>query len=195
MQRISEWFANKKQTAVFFGIAVQSLDKWIARGCPYERNGRALKFYLPEVVVWRTEWKTAETGSLEHERTRLAKEQADKTELENKVSRGKLITVHEPVAMLEKILIAFRSRILSIPTKAAPLVHGCATLSETRDKIENSLHDALNELAQLDVTAIGSASGDRSGPTTTEADGKRMGRSRKKTKSGVKRGAGTVANK
>jgi len=73
---------------------------------------------------------------------------------------GQLVPVEQARELLEIIILNFRSRVLSIPTKAAPHVHGCKTLPQTRDAIKTALYDALNELAQLDVSRLGGRSGD-----------------------------------
>jgi phage terminase Nu1 subunit (DNA packaging protein) len=195
VKRLSEWEENKKRTAMFFGVSPQSLDGWVSRGCPCERRGRALMFYLPEVVAWRDARRAPDDDlDLTAERARLAKEQADKTEMENKRIRGESVPAAHAVTMLEKIITAFRSKVLSIPTKAAPLVHGCKNLAETRDQIEAALFDALNELANIDILHLSTAKGGGDGAPAAKTDSQPVGRSRKKAKPGGKRRAGPVAD-
>jgi len=90
------------------------------------------------------------------QRARLTKEQADKAEMDNRKTKSELVPVTEAAKLLEKVVLALRSRILALPIKAAPHVHGCRSIAETKDALELSLHDALNELAQLDVAMLGS---------------------------------------
>ena len=196
MQRVFDWYANKKETARFFGVSPQALDGWISRGCPVERNGRALKFYLPEATAWKlSEGKTTSSGlDLTAERARLAKEQADKAAMDNKRASGEFVLASQAADILQKIVMAFRSKVLSIPTKAAPLIHGCKTLAETRDSLEVALFEALNELAETPLANLSTAESGSNGKATAKANGKRVGRQRAKTKPGGKLGARTVAN-
>jgi phage terminase Nu1 subunit (DNA packaging protein) len=90
------------------------------------------------------------------QRARLTKEQADKAEMDNRKTKGELVPVSQAAKLLEKVVLAFRSQILALPTKAAPHVHGCKAIAETKEALETSLHDALNELAELDVSRLGS---------------------------------------
>jgi len=173
---------NKRQLSEVVGVSTQAITQWQKHpNFPIRaagKRGAGNVYETADVIRWmcRREVEKLTTGSqgerldLEAERARLAKEQADKTELGNKVLRGELVPVTEPAALLEKVIVAFRSRVLSIPTKAAPHVHGCKTLSETRDELENALYDALNELAQLDVAVLGNTAGGFDGETATETD-------------------------
>ena len=176
MQRVSSWESNKKQAAAFFGVSVQAIDGWINRGCPCEKRGRSLNFYLPEVVQWR--YSQDEDGAkldLTAERARLAKEQADKTAMDNAKLRGEMIPVAAVRELLERILIVFKTHILAIPSKLAPLVLGLKTTAEARDAIDEHLHGALNELSRLSVSNLGSASGPSGSKTAAKVNGKRVG--------------------
>jgi len=131
---------------------------------------------------------------LNAERARLAKEQADKTQMENSRSRGESIPARQAAAVLEKVVMSFRSKVLSIPTKAAPLVHGCKSLADTRDKIEAALFEALNELANIDLVSLAGTVGSDKGSAAAKTDNKRVGRPRKKAVARGKRGTGAVAD-
>lgn len=180
MQKVPEWVVNKKQTAIFFGIATQSLDGWMSRGCPHEKKpGRqAVLFYLPEVVAWRYSGKVDGDNNvldLQAERARLAKEQADKTAMENARIRGELVPVQAVRQLLEAVLSTFKTRVLALPSKLAPLLIGLTSPVDARDVVDNGLTDALNELSRLSCADIGIESGDAGSEATTEADSERVG--------------------
>ena len=195
MQRVLEWEANRKQTAAFFGIAVQSLDAWVNRGCPCEKQAKFLMFYLPEVVQWRYQNDNKAKLDLTAERARLAKEQADKTAMENARIKGLSVDVERAGLMVDKVFMAFRSRVLAIPARAAPHIHGCESIAKTRDEIEAALYEALNELADINIADIAAAGISIEDEATAEADDKPVGRPRKKAKSRGKRRARAVANR
>ena len=120
---------------------------------------------------------------LQAERARLAKEQADKTAMENGRLRGELAPVGAARKLLESVGSTFKTRILSIPSKLAPAIIGLKTLPEVRELIEEYLHDALHELSRLTEADLGSAAGPAGGTPAAKADNKRVGRPRKKIKS------------
>ena len=108
--------------------------------------------------------------SLTDERTRLAKEQADKIERENLIERGELVPVGIVVGILEKIFVAFRARIISIPGKIAPQIVGVNTIPEVKGLVEGVIFEALDEISAEDLSHIvkGAYSGDQEGTGTTE---------------------------
>jgi phage terminase Nu1 subunit (DNA packaging protein) len=84
---------------------------------------------------------------LSKERARLAKEQADKQEMLNAVMRGELL---ERGAVDDAVIAAFarvRAKMLSVPSKCAPLVVGVETATEVQETLRRSVHDALQELS------------------------------------------------
>ena len=137
---------------------------------------------------------SGEVLDLNAERARLAKEQADKAAMENARQRGELVPVSVVRKLLERILSVFKTHILAIPSKLAPLVLGLNTTAGARDAIAEHLHGALNELSRLNISELGAAGGDSGGKTTAKTNSKRVGRRAPKTKPGGKRRTRAVAN-
>lgn len=88
------------------------------------------------------------------ERTRLTKEQADKTELEVRRMRGELV----PVAALKSALmlqdIAVKDRLLAVPMSAAERAYNASVTDKVQgivDVYEREIRDALNDLASTEV--------------------------------------------
>ena len=124
-----------------------------------------------------------EVLDLNAERARLAKEQDDKTAMDNARLRGELVPVAAARELLEKILSTFKTRILSIPAKLAPLMVGLKSITEARDLVYDHLVGALNELSRLNVselTSRGSVSGSKA---TAKTNSKPVGRRASKAKS------------
>jgi len=101
---------------------------------------------LREVAAGR-----AANGSLDlgEERARLAKEQADAKEMENDIMRGDLVYIADVADTAEKQFAKVRSKLLSVPTKAAPEAAACATAKEVQILLEKHITEALNDLVGL----------------------------------------------
>jgi phage terminase Nu1 subunit (DNA packaging protein) len=133
------------------------------------------------------------------ERARLAKEQADAQQMKNDVSRGQLVPRPDVVVGMQVAFAAARARLLSLPTKAAPLLVGLETPTAARDILTDLVNEACGELAA--TRAIPAASdrpadgggGDRGAGrvgAAPEADGERVGRPRADALARGKRRAG-----
>ena len=125
--------------------------------------------------------------SLTDERTRLTKINADRKQLQLGREIGGLIDTTEAMRLWGAVCQAVRSKILSMPSKLSPLVLGIKTIPEIKDITEKFAREVLNELSDPDLVkaAIISSSNRDMGYTKTPAatNRKRMGRSRKNTKS------------
>ena len=125
--------------------------------------------------------------SLTDERTRLTKINADRKELQLRKEKGEVINTVEAMRLWGGVCQAMRSKILSMPSKLSPLVLGIKTIPEIKEITEKFAREVLNELSNPDFVkaAIISSSNRDMGYTKTPAatNRKRMGRSRKNTKS------------
>ena len=149
---------------------------------------------LLEVARWKIQ-QSAEGSDLEVERTRLTKWQADKTELEVAVLRGELIPSEIVQRVWSGMVISFRSRVMSIPTKSAHSVLGAVNVAEAEAVLKKLVNEALEELSEYDPKAYGlsdSESGSEDGGATADDDGESVGRRKPKTKPRGKRGAGAL---
>lgn len=90
----------------------------------------------------------ANSGELDlgEERARLAKEQADAKEMENAMLRGELVYIDDVAKQFGQQASAVKTRLLAIPSKAAPLVINCTKPVEAREIIEEMIEEALYEL-------------------------------------------------
>ena len=89
--------------------------------------------------------------NLSRERARLASEQADRAARENKLASGQVVERQDVIAVLTAAFSACRSRMLGIPTRAAPLVVGLP-VNEVRAKLVEEVEGALEGLANAKVT-------------------------------------------
>jgi len=83
-------------------------------------------------------------------RARLVKAQAEAQEMENAKERGDLL----PATIVERewtdTTFAFKSRMISIPGKAAPQVVSCNSIPEVKAILEGMIFEALEELSRGD---------------------------------------------
>ncbi len=102
---------------------------------------------LPRILGVISDDPDAQVGSFEIERTRLTKAQADKTEIEVAVLRAELI----PAAVVERVqgqmISNTRSRVLSLPVKAAPLLVNRKSETDIKTILTEMAHEVLAEMA------------------------------------------------
>jgi hypothetical protein len=125
-------------------------------------------------------------SSYDEARTRKVNAEAEIAELELKKIHNELVNADDVVQAWTDVLGSVKSRLLSIPTKAAPVVAAETNAGMCQKIVEELIQEALEELSRYDPTT---------GPTqstasqTEESDGgveatakpkrKRVGRPRK----------------
>ena len=106
--------------------------------------------HLQKVAAGR-EKKTAGNLDPEYERARKDKELADRTALQNQVSRGELVSVEEVGQQVEREYAVVRERILAIPGLLGgdiPQTQVQRVLDQLRDALDE-LHDTSDIVANL----------------------------------------------
>jgi len=158
-------------------------------------TGRELLFESKDALPLIIKGRKESDKTLESERTRLASAQAEKTELEVEVIKGNLIPSESVEAVVNNMISSFRSKMLSLPTKAAPSVVQMADTSEAEELLREYVYEALTELSEYDSEQYSTSDdkqGGETGSTTTSAVSKPVGRQQKKTVKRGKRRARTV---
>lgn len=87
-------------------------------------------------------------SELDKERTRLARAQAEKTEIEVEVMRDNLVTHERVEREVSQMIIAARSRLLALPTSLAPLLCHEDDPAQIEALIRDRVHEALTELSE-----------------------------------------------
>lgn len=161
-----------------FGISVQAFDNWDVE--PVEKRGRESLYYLPDIIEWRLNRDlTLDGGSnLQAERARLAAAQADKTEIEVEILRGKVFKAEQIERAWTDMIANCRSRLIVIPTKLAPILSAEKDQKKIESSIRDAVFDALNELKDYEprqyTDAIAEISNEDDS-STSKADSKPMG--------------------
>lgn len=114
----------------------------------YDLSGciTAYKKYLQQQIG-----KNASPSNLNSEKLRLLKAQADKAELEVQILEDKYIAVTEVELKWASLLIAFRSKMLALPTTVArQLIALNNDFSKIVNYLETEIHSALLELSKYE---------------------------------------------
>ncbi len=121
-QHKKQRFRKLDQTdiAEVHGVTSRTIREWGEQGLPRNPDG---SYDGPATIEWRIARSTGGALDLDQERARLAKEQADKTALENAQRRGELVDLNTIGEELGRALAAFRARLLGAANKLAPRVN------------------------------------------------------------------------
>lgn len=92
--------------------------------------------------------------TLTQEKTRLAKLQANMLELELAEKQEKLILFDDMVAALSDVALAFRAKLLNIPSKLATRLAMEQDPIVVEEILRKEHNEALNELSRIDVNGF-----------------------------------------
>lgn len=159
--------AKRIEVAAALGVNDRTVGDLVSRGILPDAPGRgqwdiaactrAYIAHLREQAAGR-----AGDGELDlvEERARLAKEQADRHEMENAVRRGELLERAHVDAAVIGAFARVRARLLAIPSKLAPQVVQSDEPAEAEQMIRAAVCDALRELSSTNVADLSIDDGD-----------------------------------
>ena len=98
----------------------------------------------------KTDAERSEQGYIDYNEARAKREyhNARIAEMEERKLAGELAEVALFDATLQKLAAAVRAKLLSLPSKTAPLLVGLETVAEIEAELAKSVHDALSDLAR-----------------------------------------------
>jgi phage terminase Nu1 subunit (DNA packaging protein) len=123
-------------------------------------------------------------------RTRKVNAEAEIAELELARVHGTLVIAVDVVQAWEEVLGALKGKLLSIPTKAAPVVSAEPDAAQCQHILEDLMNEALQELSNYEPSVDPSSTsglnepsedGDSGSEATTKTKRKRVGRPKKTT--------------
>ena len=131
-------------------ISAARVSQYVAEGIfPKAKHGKwEFDFYRTIYIRHlRSGGGAVADGSLDpvKERARKDKEQADKTALENKQRRGELVEVGKVKLLWARLASETKGRLLSIPTRVAPLLVHRESPAEIEGIIRKEVKAALGE--------------------------------------------------
>lgn len=126
-------------------------------------------------------------SSYDEARTRKVNAEAEIAELELAKVRGELVIAEDVVKAWDDVLAALKGKLLSIPTKAAPVVSAEPEAGSCQKILEDLINEALEELSnyepRIDPTAATPSQPSEEADTGTQAAAapkrKRVGRPKK----------------
>lgn len=164
------------------GVSTQALQTWdLVNVKKQGAQGSRVYYDIREVIQLRLKRdvdKGTAAQSLPQQRTRLAKNQADKAELEVKKLKGELIPAEDIEKHWENMFLAFRAKILAIPQKAAMVALNATSIEDVEESLSLFLVEALQELAGDGMPDEYKADRQEStfnSKATTETDGEHVG--------------------
>lgn len=157
---------SKADLARMFGVSLNTIGQWVNKGCPWITKGcpgKQWTFNTAEVVAWREEHVAqqvqGDTSQLDIEEARRRKMAAEAAmmELDLAKRRGEVLEVEAVAEVIGDDYANVRAKLLSLPTKLAPILVGIEDPAECLMLIERGVTEALEEL-----TADGIYSGENS---------------------------------
>ncbi len=138
--------------AEIFNVTPKCVRDWIADGLPVVKAGKRgagneSHIDLEAGVRWYFE-ADRQLLELNQQRARLAKEQADKTAMDNTVKRGELLSVRTVEIEIGRMFSSMRAKLLGLPTKLAPRVAREKTPARCLDLMTTEIHACLTELSE-----------------------------------------------
>ena len=132
------------------GFSGTAVDGWLRVGCPRLKSGR---FSLPAVVRWLVEERTA-ANSASPDRERWLRVRADREEMRLLKDQGMLVPLPLVTAMVERLLVNFRGRLVTLPGRLSPQVVGSSSIQEVKGLLEEAIFEALDEMTRVDPDKI-----------------------------------------
>ena len=144
---MSERYTNDAELAEAFGVSTRTIERYRNDGkIPPKKNGKGTPFNR-SVQQYIELLKNGDISELEEERIRLTRAQADDKELDVKQKRGELIPAEIVEIAWQGQKANMKAKLLNIPTKLAPLIVGETTIEVIKDKAQELIYEALEELA------------------------------------------------
>jgi len=140
--------ANYQDLSELTGITFKTLKKRLS-GLKPNREGKSLLFNSHEALplIFKCNKCSGKGLDLSQERARLAREQADRLELQNAERRRELVQVSDMEKNWARVgVVAIKSRALALPSKFAPELAGVSNYKEVKEILNGAIRELLQEL-------------------------------------------------
>lgn len=192
----TKFLFSRKETAEFMSVSAIAVSQWTV---DYEvKKGTRSLYDIRKVIQWRIARDQEKSSNLTMERTRLAKLQADKVEIDLRIARGEVCTIPMVMEHWQEMIMSIRAKLLAMPPKIATAAIDASSVKEIEETVMELMYEALEELKDDGVpskTKEASSANAVLNEATTNNDGESMGRQVQETKPRSKRRARAVADK
>jgi hypothetical protein len=132
------------------GLSRESVSRKL-RGLPFhtgERNSKLFESQDVLPVLYGLD-EREEAVDLNAARAKLAEKQVEKIDFDMELKSGAFIPYDVMLSQAQRVFVAFRTRICSIPTKLAPKVASMDDPIDVEEALDEHLTEALEELHDL----------------------------------------------
>lgn len=159
-RKIDNVVVNTQAVAKMFGVTDRRVRQFVEEGI-IGRVGHGRFDVVDTVNRYITHLRMAQsqldesdvTESLEYERYLHEKAKREKAEIELAHIKGMMHSAVEVEKVMNNMLASFRARMLSLPSKLAPVLVG-QEVSDIEKLIEAQVHEALIELSNYDPSSF-----------------------------------------
>ncbi len=165
-------------------ITDRHLRRLVTDGILIRDDGQRGRYPITNVTLYirylreRAFGKQATETDLHSEKIRLAKAQADRTEMEVDALKESLIRSDDVIEKWSELISNCRGKLLNTPAKIAHLVIAADEYSEVEEIIRTEIYEALNELSEQPFTPNSMESDTQDIQTTKVNEGQRVGGSK-----------------
>lgn len=158
LKSIDGLVVNTKVLANIFGLTERRVRQLVEEGV-IDRIGHGrydLQDSLKKYIAFLRAAASAEVDSskvkenLDYEKFLHERAKREKAELELAHIKGELHHSADVEKVMNDMLGAFRSKLLALPAKLAPLLIAQNTVATIQDMLQNEIYEALNELSDYD---------------------------------------------
>ncbi len=135
-----------------FGLTVRRVQQLAKEGIipKPKRNQYDLLGCIQAYIKYLQSLAT-ESSEGKKEQARLTKIRADMAQLEFEMKAGRVVVAEEVQDELEKMLTAFRAKLLSLPSDVAPSVAGETEIAGIKIVLDQAVEEAILELRSYDA--------------------------------------------
>ena len=143
-----EIFTTDSELSEALGVSTRTVERYRNDGkLPQKVRGmgtplkHSIRFYLEQ-------FESGKINKLEEEKIRLTSAQADDKELDVAQKRGELLPRDIVVVAWQGQKANMKAKLLNIPSKLAPLIVGEDSIEVIKDKAQELIYEALEELSK-----------------------------------------------
>lgn len=175
-----------RRLSAITGYSVSAIENHIRQGAPTafkRRAGVAIQIETAQYIAWLIEQELSRRAAtipngktdVDFKNRRMAA-QAKLMELNLEEREGKLVDMDRVTNLVHHAITVSKTRLLSIPTKLAPQITGQMNAAVVKEMLDESIIEALNELARIKETDLIPWPVDVSMASAATGDGQSVGR-------------------